>query len=72
MKVSLTLRLGASSLGEKRNHLRDVEGLLVDTLVHLGQAGGAVALGGDHVVVVHTGIFPALKQCLYLVFIECI
>ena len=66
MKLSLTFRLHACSLHEDRNHLRDVECLLVDTIVHFGQVRGAVALGGDHVVVVHTGIFPALAVLLLL------
>ena len=64
MKLSLTIFAGP--LDKHRNHLRDVEGLLVDTVVHFCQASGAVAPGGDHVVVVHTGILPALAVLLLL------
>ena len=64
MKLSLTPHFLADTLREPRNHHRDVEGLLVDTLVHFGQAVGAVAVRGDQVVVVQTGIFPALTVLL--------
>ena len=62
MKLSLTILSG--TLDEHWNHFRDVECLLVDTIVHFGQAGGAVALGGDHVIEVHSSIFPTLTVLL--------